>query len=89
VLDQQDRRLTAQPVEEAGQRLRPFRAHAGHRFVEQEGPRPERQRDRDLELAALTMRKFGRRNAGAVLEADAFQRRHRRLGQRCIGASPA
>ena len=61
--------------------LRAFRPHAGHRLVEQEGLRAERQRNRDLELAALAMRKLGRRHAGAVGKADALQRRHGRLDQ--------
>ena len=75
VLDEEDRRFVAQRVEEAGEGLRAFRIHAGHGFVEQESLRSERQRDGDLELAALAVGKFAGRDFGTIGEADAFQHR--------------
>src|SRR5438552_19042533 len=62
VLDDQDRQGSIQTRDEVGDASRLERRHARGGLVEEEDARPLRERDRELELTALTVRKRPRRS---------------------------
>ena len=75
VLDDKDRERAIQTGDELGDPSGLKRRHARRRLVEQEHARPLRERDRELQLTALTVRKLPRGNALTTGETDAFEHR--------------
>ena len=61
VLDDQQRHVARQRLQHAGHALGLLGRHAGGRLVEEQEPRPGRQRDADLELALLAVGEAARR----------------------------
>ena len=81
VLDQQDRLLPLQFVQERDHAGGFVRSHAGHRLIEQEHPRRCGQRHRDLELPVLAMAEICADDIGATFKPDPSERSPRRPAQ--------
>ncbi len=82
VLDDQDRQLFIQRLDDRRQPLGLGRRHARRGLVEQQQARRGRERDRDLELALLAVRERGRRPGAGPVEADAREQLLGVLAQR-------
>src|SRR5262245_1254613 len=76
VLDHQDRAVGSDRLDECADAIDIFVTHAGHRFVEQEHFRVERQRGCDLQRALATVWQFNRRPMGEGRQADIGDQRH-------------
>src|SRR6516225_8808912 len=76
VLDHQHRALGSDCLDERADAIDIFVTHAGHRFVEQEHFRVERQRGCDLQGTLATVWQFNRRPMGEGRQADIGDERH-------------
>ena len=84
VLDQENSDAAFEFAQHRHHARRLVRAHAGHRLVEQQEPRPRGERHGDLELALLAVAEPVDAHSGARAEPDAFERGLRRSAQAVV-----
>ena len=89
VLDDHDRVAPLELGDEVGEPRRAVGAEARRRLVEEQDPRLRRQRERDLERAALAVREVARARPLAPAQADAREQRRRLVLRRRVAREVA